>query len=545
MAAGTAGIVTVFRQQVADGGGTVGIGIDRGDTRWWRRNRSAKDPLVDKGTPDHRRCRRAVGGDLEHSGLRDETAALARGRKVHPPDRRAIDPTRGRVRRSVGAGEAVPWEGVEVGQHVVDHREVTGDDRGGTEVLVEKFPEIGPRFHEHRLADVGIQSVVPVRHLGIQKFIWHGLVDVLQLQPLIEKIFDKPATLRIRQHPIHLRGQHSLVPQTVGIGQVAECVIGNGVPEPQRQTGGDRMVVERSRFLAPKQEVGRAEGGRIGMPHGRRKGSLRRDSVFHQGNVPLDFGVPDRPAECPGQKVCQELTSGRLNVDLRRHREGKIAEQSPVALRRPLIDQWPFDFQPVDGNPRAFISSQLVGRFRDRLRLEADLVGLVQPHGRLVHSGRHRRGVKEPQESVFSPDRGDFRAIVGLDHVVTVGKAPDRTADSIVGRSGCGEEVAASVAVCGRRESHRTVAGEDVFPGDAVGSEFLGRKRLRTGPVFRDQRVDLHSLDEQALVPLKRVGEHTGRHDFSTFRGGRSGLRADRLIEGMLRCGEILRDLYR
>ena len=163
----------MFLQLLTDRHGPTSVRLDGGyaGRRRWRF--TAEDALHDPGAADDGRCRGAVGSDLEHRGLRHETAAHAAGRQGDFAQLHAFD---GR-------------ELVERGKAFVDEDEVRLDDGAGREVRAEELGEGGVALVPGRIQQMVVEIVIRVQQAV--RVVGAGLA---QFEPVVGERFDE--TLR-------------------------------------------------------------------------------------------------------------------------------------------------------------------------------------------------------------------------------------------------------------------------------------------------------------------------------------------------------------
>ena len=131
-------------QLLTDRHGPPGVRLDGGYAggRGWRL--AAEDALHDPGAADDGRSRGAVGGHLEHRGLRHETTADAAGRQRHLTQLHAFD---GR-------------ELVERSETLVDEDEVGLDDGAGRQVGAQELGEGGMALVAGRVQQMVVEIII-------------------------------------------------------------------------------------------------------------------------------------------------------------------------------------------------------------------------------------------------------------------------------------------------------------------------------------------------------------------------------------------------
>ena len=199
MAGCAARIGPVLVKLLADGDGSADIGFDRGDGRR-RWNFEAEDTLDDPFAAQHGRGGGAVGGDLEHAGLRHDPAARAVGRQRHPPHGHAVDPG-----HAVMRGEALIEER-EVRVNQIAHRQIAAQQLGEEEL------RLGERGLGQRIVEV---VIIIERGRGC------GVLELSQVDPIIQEGLHETSRASVGQHPLGLGPQHFRLAQLAAVGAVA------------------------------------------------------------------------------------------------------------------------------------------------------------------------------------------------------------------------------------------------------------------------------------------------------------------------------------
>ena len=255
MARRAARIGPVSFDLLPDGDGAADIRFDRWNGRR-RRRLEAQDPFRDPHAAQHRRGRCAVGRDLEHAGLRHESAADALLVERDLPH----------------LGPRDPLDAVVPGQPLVEKREIGIDDVPRRQILFQEFRDEEPRFlHGSQLQRV-VQLVVVVKRRG-----GGVVVDLTEVEPIVGKGLDETPRFGIVEHPLGLGSQHSRVAQCAPFGQFSQPCVGGRIPEEQRQSCG--QLSSGSVFPAfPRRIRNRATTRRRYTP---RSATLRSQSPGH------------------------------------------------------------------------------------------------------------------------------------------------------------------------------------------------------------------------------------------------------------------------
>ncbi len=188
--------------------------------RRWRRRRGVEHRLQKIFAAQHNRRPRGVAGYRQHTGLREDPAALSGG-QFHAPELRPGH-----------AGNAVVF-----GQQFIQERVLAIDEVADGPVLAHH------RFEEHaRLGPHGIlQFGSPFgEELGIGL---HG-VQAAGLQPLSAEVLRERRGLGVGDHALHLRVQYIRLVQLVGFAQAQQFVVGNGTPQEEAQARSEFRIAD-------------------------------------------------------------------------------------------------------------------------------------------------------------------------------------------------------------------------------------------------------------------------------------------------------------
>ena len=158
-------------------GGAARVGFERANVCGRRWRRTADDVVEHPRAAQHGRCTRAVGGDFQNAGLRQDAASDTFGRQ------------RNTAHRDAGNRR----EAVEFSEAVVEVRKIGVDELEDTAVILEQISKEESRFRRQMTCAGGRRfwSRIPSHSIQEQFLVWHGGVEVAEVQPLIEKIFDE------------------------------------------------------------------------------------------------------------------------------------------------------------------------------------------------------------------------------------------------------------------------------------------------------------------------------------------------------------------
>jgi len=200
----------VFGQDLADGAGAAGVGLDAGHAGWWRRWGLAEESLHHPAPPKHGRADGAIGGDFQDAGLREEATADAIGREFHADEFLTL--------RDLGA------DAIMLGDAAIEHQEVAADEIRDGEVVVEDFGEEGLRLADHGI----LQHLI---EFGIKRGVGRGGVDAAQIEPLTGEVLHEGTAALVGEQAIHLRFERFGLVEFLGSSEAQEFIIRQRGPE--------------------------------------------------------------------------------------------------------------------------------------------------------------------------------------------------------------------------------------------------------------------------------------------------------------------------
>src|SRR6185369_8614503 len=131
---------------------------------------------------------------------------------------------------AVNAGDAVVPR-----QPFVDERVIRRQKIEDAAVFADDAREQQFGLMPHRLTEVVVKVRESLR-------IANDVFEVSQIEPLAGKVLDERVRLGVREQPAHLRRSHQRIAQATSLREAEEPVVGNAVPEKERQARSERDV---------------------------------------------------------------------------------------------------------------------------------------------------------------------------------------------------------------------------------------------------------------------------------------------------------------
>ena len=473
VARGTAGVVAMFIELLADGGGSARVRVNRAHARRRRRHGVVEQAVHHPNAALHGRRRGAVGSEFQDRPLTEQAAARAPRGQRHPSHVHAVH-----VRDAVVLREALR-----------EHREARPHERGDGRVAGDEFAQERARLGDHALVQ---QQAI----LGIELRIGRGLGHAAEVEPLVGEIADEALAARVGEQAIHFAMQHRCAGQRAIVRGGAQRVIGRAIPQPvgkARRQREELRICERCRLAghigSMEQKLRRREHRDVGAPHRVLKAVLRREPLQHEHDVGGDLAGTHRTTKRLRQESREQPTRilgglRRLHGLQRRRAlvgrevgievgqvapdaahgvaprwddicargqpcDRQVGEQPPMTFRRPRRIQRPLDLKPIQRHagtdmfrraPRDLPDAQPEPRHRHRI--EHDAFVCFEPRGDFllarVHRWRRERAQQAPSFLLLPlrvrPQYGSLRRGARLGFALVPLESPQREPQAIVSR---------------------------------------------------------------------------------------------------------------
>ncbi len=187
-------------------------------------------------------------------------------------------------RDSADAGDAVVFR-----QAFVQEREVGIDDGARRQVAVEEFLDEEAGFFDGGELERVVEFVVVV-----ESGRWGAVVDLAEVEPVVGESVDEAAGLRVIQQAIGLGPEDFGVAEPALRGQSAEFVIRRRVPQEQRETRGEGIIIEPAGRFLNVQVARRAENRRVRGKQRFREAVAQFELLVEELEEPLGCVLPRR-----------------------------------------------------------------------------------------------------------------------------------------------------------------------------------------------------------------------------------------------------------
>ena len=198
--------------------------VQRGDVRRRRRRGRVQEGAEHILAAVNRRGSGGDGSHCEDASLPQQPAAIGIG-ELHAAELRAVN----------------ALDAVMPGEPLVDEGVVRVQELKSAAVFAQNVAEEHLGLGAESLADVVVE-------IGEHQQIRNDLrLQVAELQPLPGEIVYQGVRAVIREHAVHLSGEHFGFPKPPRCGRIEQLFIGDAAPQEERQTRGKLEVADRMR----------------------------------------------------------------------------------------------------------------------------------------------------------------------------------------------------------------------------------------------------------------------------------------------------------